>query len=176
MFTAVSSGAGCSSAFDATGVGSDRARSAAGQSAELNNDAAKSREQAQVIEDLATTDREVRSHEQAHLAAAGRYARSAPSYEYVTGPDGRYYAVGGEVSIDISSVPGDPEATIQKAQTVRAAALAPADPSSQDRAVAAAATQLEAQASTELREAQQKLLENYGASKPEPGSIISVLA
>src|SRR5712692_3393491 len=65
---------------------------------------------------LAETDRHVRSHEQAHLAAAGQYARGGPSYQYQTGPDGKQYAIGGEVSIDTSPIPGDPAATAQKAR------------------------------------------------------------
>ncbi len=110
-------------------------------------------EQAEVAE-LKATDRKVRSHEQAHLAAAGPYARGGISYEYETGPDDNEYAVGGEVNIDTSPVSGDPEATIRKAQVIRAAAQAPADPSGQDRRVAAAATQMEANARQEIREQQ----------------------
>ena len=102
-----------------------------------------------VIEQLKSRDREVRAHEQAHAAAAGGLALGGPSYTYQYGPDGQAYAVGGEVNIDTS--PGNsPEATIAKAKQIRAAALAPADPSGQDRAVAAAASQLEAQAQQEL--------------------------
>ena len=90
-----------------------------------------------VIAQLTVTDRHVRSHEQAHLAAAGSYATGAPTYTYQQGPDGKLYAVGGEVSLDSSPVSGDPAATVEKAKTVIAAANAPTDPSSQDRAVAA---------------------------------------
>lgn len=104
----------------------------------------------QVVAQLKTVDQEVRSHEMAHLAAAGAYAQGGPRYEYTRGPDGVPYAVGGEVSIDVSPEPGDPEATIRKAETVRAAALAPATPSGQDRQVAAAATKLEIEAQVEL--------------------------
>jgi len=107
-------------------------------------------EEQQVVAQLAAIDRQVRAHEQAHLAAAGGYARSGPSYTYQTGPDGQIYAVGGEVSIDTSAVPGDPEATIRKAQIIRAAATAPANPSGQDLAVAAAATQMEMNARLEI--------------------------
>ncbi len=106
------------------------------------------------VTELKSRDREVRSHEQAHLAAAGPYARGGPSYEYSIGPDGRQYAVGGEVQIDVSPVAGDPEATIRKAQVVRAAASAPAEPSGQDRQVAAAAAQMEAKARAELQQQQ----------------------
>ncbi len=109
------------------------------------------------LESLRQRDQEVRLHEQAHLLAAGPYAKGAPSYTYQTGPDGQRYAVGGEVPIDLSAVSGDPQATLQKALTVRRAALAPIDPSETDQAVAAQATALAAQAQQELREAQSRL-------------------
>lgn len=91
------------------------------------------------VEQLKQRDTEVRQHEQAHLAAAGQYAKGGASFEYQTGPDGRRYAVGGEVNIDSSPIEGDPDATIAKMQQIRAAALAPAEPSGQDRSVAASA-------------------------------------
>ena len=106
------------------------------------------------LESLRQRDQEVRLHEQAHLLAAGPYAKGAPSYTYQTGPDGQRYAVGGEVPIDLSAVPGDPQATLQKALTIRRAALAPTDPSETDQAVAAQATALAAQAQQKLLEAQ----------------------
>ena len=103
------------------------------------------------VDELKQTDRKVRAHEQAHAAAGGAYA-SSPSYEYENGPDGNRYAIGGEVSIDVSPVSGDPEATIQKMEVVKRAALAPAEPSPQDRAVAAQADQTRLKAQAELRE------------------------
>lgn len=112
-------------------------------------------EEQRQVESLKARDREVRAHEQAHVAAAGPYVQSGPHYEYETGPDGRRYAVAGHVNIDTAPVPGDPEATIQKAQVIRAAALAPAEPSAQDQKVAAQATKMETQARLELREADQ---------------------
>lgn len=108
---------------------------------------------AQVLK-LQARDREVRAHEQAHLAAAGQFATSGPSFTYQTGPDGRRYAVGGEVGIDTSAVPDDPEATIAKARQIRAAALAPAQPSGQDLAVAAKAASMEQRAQAELARAE----------------------
>ncbi len=105
----------------------------------------------QEVRELAARDREVRSHEQAHAAVGGKYAGS-PVYEFVRGPDGVSYAVGGEVSIDTSPIPGDPEATIAKAQQIRRAANAPAEPSSQDRRVAAEASLMEAEARAVLRQ------------------------
>ena len=107
-----------------------------------------------VLASLRQRDREVRLHEQAHLLVAGPYAQGAPSYTYQIGPDGQRYAIGGEVPIDLSAVPGNPQATLQKALTVRRAALAPNDPSEADQAVAAKATALAAQAQQELLEAQ----------------------
>jgi hypothetical protein len=107
-----------------------------------------------IIAQLTVTDRHVRSHEQAHLAAAGPYATGGPTYTYQQGPDGKLYAVGGEVSLDDSPVSGDPGATVEKEKTVIAAANAPADPSSQDRAVAAAAAMMEETAEQQLRQQQ----------------------
>lgn len=101
------------------------------------------------IEKLKKRDQEVVAHEQAHASAGGQYAGS-PSYTYETGPDGVQYAVGGEVPIDISKISGDPQATIAKAAQVKRAALAPAEPSGQDRRVAAQADQLAAEARQEL--------------------------
>lgn len=99
----------------------------------------------QQIQELRGRDAEVKAHEQAHAAAGGQYAGS-PTYEFKRGPDGNNYAVGGEVSIDASAVGGDPRATIDKMRQVRSAALAPANPSSQDRSVAAQAAQLSSDA------------------------------
>jgi hypothetical protein len=102
------------------------------------------------LTELKQRDREVKSHEQAHVAAGGSYVRSGAQYEYEKGPDGQKYAVEGEVQIDTSKVPGDPEATIRKMQVVRSAALAPANPSAKDRSVAAEATRIENQTRREM--------------------------
>ena len=101
------------------------------------------------VQRLVQTDRRVRSHEHAHIAAGGQYVVSGASFSFQRGPDGKLYAVGGEVSIDTSEISGDPEATIRKMQQIRSAALAPSDPSSQDRAVAARASQIQARARQE---------------------------
>ena len=111
-------------------------------------------EELKQVDELRARDREVRAHEQAHQAAAGGLAGGA-SYTYQRGPDGVSYAVGGEVQISLQKG-RTPEETIANAQTIRAAALAPADPSPQDRSVAAAAGQMEAEARAE--QAQQESL------------------
>ena len=108
----------------------------------------------QLVRELAARDREVRAHEQAHARAGGAHA-SHPHYQYTQGPNGVRYATSGHVNIDVSEVAGDPAATLQKMQTVVRAALAPAQPSPQDRAVAAKASALAAKAKGELLQEQQ---------------------
>lgn len=101
------------------------------------------------LQELKAIDQKVRSHEAAHQAAGAGLVRGA-SFSYRKGPDGQLYAVGGEVILDTGAVPGNPRATLAKMQQVQAAALAPADPSPQDRAVAAQAAATAQQARTEL--------------------------
>lgn len=140
-----------------TGQGSDNPRdSSTNNSRDTTASAAEPsvrQEQANqaLIAQLRARDREVRVHEAAHAAVGGQYAGAA-TFEYRRGPDGRNYVVGGEVSISTGAESGDPQATIQKARTIRAAALAPAEPSAQDRRVAAEAAQMELNARTELRQ------------------------
>ncbi len=102
-----------------------------------------------IIHELEHRDQEVRAHELAHGNIGGS-TTGLPSYTYEVGPDGKKYAVSGEVSVDLSSVPADPQATITKMQKVHAAALAPAHPSSQDVRVAASAAQIILKAQSEL--------------------------
>lgn len=108
-----------------------------------------SKEQRGRVAELAKTDRQVRAHEQAHSSVGGRYT-GAPSFNYERGPDGRQYATSGEVSIDTSPIPNDPQATLAKSLIVQRAALAPADPSTADRRIAAEAAATATQARVEL--------------------------
>jgi len=119
-----------------------------------------------LIERLKTRERQVIAHEMAHKAAGGQYTGTV-RYTYTKGPDGRYYITGGEVPID-TSPESDPEATIRKMEIVRAAALAPADPSPQDLAVAQRATVLEMKARQELalKKYKEKLENPVGAEEP----------
>ena len=111
---------------------------------------------------LQSADRRVRAHEQAHVATGGDLVRGVATFSYVIGPDDKRYAVAGEVSIDAS--PGQtPEETIPKAQHIRDTALAPADPSPQDRVVAARATQMEIDARGELAVLRQSEAEDGSA-------------
>lgn len=123
-------------------------------------------EEADQVAKLKQTDREVRMHEMAHMAAGGGMITSGASYSYQKGPDGISYATGGEVGIDTS--PGrTPEETVARAQRIRAAAMAPAEPSGQDIAVASQATQMEQQARVEM--AQTRRAEMSGKTEDGKG-------
>ena len=153
VMTACSAGCQCSRCL-ATTVSSEPARSPGGDGRGQSGVAALSAEEQQQVDKLKARDREVRSHEQAHIAAAGGAAVSGPSFSYQQGPDGQRYAVGGHVDIDVS--PGrTPEETLRKARAVERAATAPAEPSGQDQAVAAQARQLALQAMAEQAAARQ---------------------
>lgn len=102
------------------------------------------------VRELKARDREVRAHEQAHARVGGSYA-SSPTYTFQDGPDGKRYAIGGEVQIDSAPIPGNPEASIRKLDIVIRAALAPSEPSSQDLKVAAQARENKLKAQAELR-------------------------
>lgn len=117
-------------------------------------------EEKQQVAELKKRDAEVKAHEQAHMSAGGGIVQGGAAYQYQHGPDGKMYAVGGEVKIDISPE-RTPEATIRKMQQVQQAAMAPAQPSGTDRAVAARAAQMEAQARL------QKAEEGGGASEAQ---------
>lgn len=103
-----------------------------------------------LLAELKKADTQVRQHEMAHVTAGAGVVTSGASFSYKRGPDGRNYAVAGEVSIDTAPVPGDPQATIRKMRQVKTAALAPASPSSQDLKVASRATAMAAKAASEL--------------------------
>lgn len=126
------------------------AEKAGGRRKRESGQAARSAAVQQALAALKARDGEVRAHEGAHIAAGGRYVTGGASYSYQKGPDGRQYAVGGEVGIDSAPLAGKPEETAAKMRIVRAAALAPAEPSGADHAVAAAASQAEAAAFAEI--------------------------
>lgn len=132
-----------------------------------------SRAERQKLDQLKKLDGEVRSHEKSHLAAAAGLASSGAQYGYAIGPDGQRYAVSGEVKIENSKGSSAQESLLQ-AQQIQAAALAPAKPSSQDRAVAANAARAEVQAREEIaQEAEQASAEN-NKTAVEPEKEIGV--
>lgn len=118
----------------------------------------------QEVQQLKARDAEVKAHEQAHIAAAVGLTTSAPSYDYQTGPDGKKYAVGGEVNISFTSG-NSPEEDIRNAETMRNAALAPAEPSGQDRSVAKNAEKIIQEAKDKLAAQEEQQKEQITASE-----------
>jgi hypothetical protein len=119
-------------------------RAAAGDPVDLSPEAAA------LVAELQARDADVRAQEAAHLVAAGGLAEGIPTFLYQQGPDGRSYAVGGEMAIDTAPVPGNPRATLAKARQIEAAALLPMDPSSQNESVASLAESMAALAADQL--------------------------
>jgi len=124
-------------------------------------------EEQREVKELKKRDRKVKAHEQAHMAAGAGVVRGTAQYEYKKGPDGISYAVGGEVSVDTSEA-STPEATVTKMEKVKAAALAPVDPSPQDRRIAAEASVKAVEARAEV--AQEKKAEKSESAPREDGA------
>ena len=122
-----------------------------GSSDELSED------EERLVLDLQSRDSEVRAHEAAHQAAGGGMTGAA-SYTYQQGPDGKMYAIGGEVSISMKTG-STPQETVANARQIAAAAMAAGDPSPQDYSVAASARVMEMKAQQQLaREQQEEML------------------
>ncbi len=172
MLSGVSGFSPAYTSFPASGGEKASARPETGAGAAGTGKTLSEAEQRQVAE-LQQVDRKVRQHEQMHVTAGGELVTSGPSYSYTKGPDGRSYATAGEVGIDTSEA-RTPEETVSKARRIRATALAPPDPSPQDRQVAAMAAQMEMQAMQEVarqrQEARQPDGEERGAAQEAPGA------
>ncbi|KTG15893.1 MULTISPECIES: putative metalloprotease CJM1_0395 family protein [unclassified Guyparkeria] len=140
-----------------------------------NRDGRGSAEEQRMLAELKARDQEVRNHENAHRAAAGDLVRGG-SYQYQQGPDGKRYAVGGDVQIDTSPVPDDPAATAEKMQRVIAAALAPAEPSATDLAVAAEAAAERNRARAEARQEGSETGATVGPSDDQATSAYQQIA
>ena len=112
----------------------------------------------------------------AHVIAGGQFVRRGATFEYRRGPDGKKYAVAGEVRIDASEVPGDPGATVEKMERIKRAALAPADPSAQDRHIAARAAMLRADALMDLTlmRLKQRIFLGQAAAQGGSGTVSDV--
>ena len=153
--------------------GYDRLRASSKQSDPNLAEEELSPEQSQAVEKLKKRDQEVKAHEKAHAAAGAGIVQGGATYQYQRGPDGKMYAVGGEVKID-TSPERDPEDTIRKMQQVRKAALSPTQPSAQDRSVAAQASQIEAEARAELTKKNTE--ETKDKEKDPSAAVIPTLA
>ncbi len=124
------------------------------QSPATDNKKELSEDEKKEVEKMKKRDSEVKTHEMAHKMAAGSYGGGIV-YEYETGPDGKKYASGGHVDIDMSKEK-TPDATIRKAQVIKRAANAPSEPSSEDKQVAADAQKMEEEARQEKLEEQKE--------------------
>ena len=144
----------------AAAAGGQNSKSQTGDSIQLSDEAQRQ------VQQLKQRDQEVRAHEQAHLSAGADLVQGGASFTFERGPDGKMYAVGGEVKID-TSPENDPDQTIRKMQQVKRAALAPGEPSGTDRAVAARAGQIEAQARQEKNQAEKAETEGRHAQGPQ---------
>lgn len=141
--------AGMTSAVDTGSVRNDGSSSPAAKATNRRRAGAADGDNGAVVQELRARDREVRAHEQAHASTGGPHA-GTPAYTLTFGPDGRAYAVGGGVSIDASPVEGDPAATVDKMEQVARAAVAPAEPSAADFAVAGEARANAARARSDM--------------------------
>jgi hypothetical protein len=154
-----------------------RARPQKGQDGEAAapdpDEEARTARELETIRQLEQQDREVRASQQAHAAAAGGLG-SLPTFTYRAGPDGRLYAVAGEVKIDTTPVPGDPEATLRKARQIEEAVFTPGDSSPEDRRAAAMATALAARARQELARQQDEHEERQHAAEPSAAHLSEV--
>lgn len=119
-------------------------------------------EEKRIVAELQQIDRRVRDHERAHLAAGSGVITSTADFTYTYGPDGRAYAIAGEVGID-TSPESKPEDNIYKGQRIQAAALAPRDPSPTDYHVASIGSRMELQGRSDL--AQQRFEESLAAQE-----------
>jgi hypothetical protein len=127
-------------------------------------------EKRQELQELRRVDSEVHRHEQAHVAAGGQHVRGGPKYEYSYGPDGKRYAVGGSVDID-SSKESEPEDTEKKMRQVKAAAMAPANPSPADYRVAQQAARKESEARMEKAEEEREENQGNGGEATEGNTV-----
>lgn len=133
-------------------------------------------QEAQIAE-LRAIDTAVHAHERAHIAAGAGVIRGGAVFTYEKAADNNLYAIAGEVGID-TSTDSTPEETIAKMQTVRAAALAPSDPSPADYQVASTASMLQMQARLEVARAKQAELlakpqESYAANNTQSEPLFS---
>jgi ABC-type uncharacterized transport system YnjBCD ATPase subunit len=111
-----------------------------------------SEQKLQQIKQLKARDSVVRAHEMAHISAGHGITKGSAHFSFQRGADGIQYATGGEVQIDTSKIAADPVATLKKAIQIQTAALAPLQPSSQDRTIAANAAQMAIEARAEIKQ------------------------
>lgn len=130
-----------------------------------------SQDEQRLVRDLASRDSEVRAHEAAHQASSGGMSGAA-TYTYQQGPDGKMYAIGGEVSINMKSG-SSPQETIANARQIATAAMAAGNPSPQDFAVASSARVMEMKAKQQLAKQEQESVTGKEIYQNEDNSLKS---
>lgn len=120
---------------------------------------------------MESRSRRIVEHENRHAAilrdAPDNTADAKPQFVHKQGPDGRKYAVAGEVNTDLKPIPGNPHATEQKAESVYRSALGNADRSQSDYDAAR-------QAMFVAQEARQaKMIQRNSAGKPAMASPLN---
>jgi hypothetical protein len=125
---------------------------------------------------LEARDKEVKEHEQQHLAEDGPDAQGGPSFDTVSASNGKQYAVGGKVHVNTSEFPGDPQKTIERMQRIKRASMAPKDPSAQDYATAgqAASKLAKAQNDKMSMDTQKNTLMGKGLSSSQAAQQITL--
>jgi len=113
------------------------------------------------IKDLQDREDMIIKHERSHMAVGGNLA-SSPSYIYTTGPDGKKYISGGEVSMRLPTT-GSFEKMLANVKKVVQASTAGINPSPTDIKTAALAVAMESKITNEMT--LKKAKESYEKAK-----------
>lgn len=97
---------------------------------------------------LELSQTQIQRHIESHRAVTTQHS-SPPNYQYQS-LDGALYIVSGDVVFDTSAESNNPQATLEKAQLIRMASMAPIDPSLQDRNASQQAMMMVTQAKGEI--------------------------
>lgn len=90
----------------------------------------------------------IQRHVESHLAVTTQHS-SPPNYHYRPF-DGELFVVSGDIVFETSAEPNNPQATLEKAQLIRMASMAPAGPTLQDRNASLQAIMMAVQAKGEI--------------------------
>ncbi len=125
------------------------------------------------LQRIKNIDRNVRLHENSHASADGVQTIGTARYKYAEGPDGKLYAVGGEVTVAVQSS-GKPEDNLRAARALRSSALSSDNPSPADFAAAADAGQIEIEALSQMAKRAKEIRETIHRNDSSPAQKYSV--
>ncbi len=83
------------------------------------------------VNELKSRDKEVRLHEAEHMRNPELISVGGPKFTYAIGPDGKAYAIGGNVTLTTGK-PKSPEDAMQKAMALKNSSMGVGEPSSKD--------------------------------------------